>query len=69
MSVRNTLPYDKDGAKILQDEAKRQGRSFSGFLQIILNEHIESTENAEGATIPEKSEKKIKKKKRIRKRK
>jgi len=41
-AIRFTLPYDAKKAHVLKMEAKKQGRSFSNYLQTIFLDHLKT---------------------------
>ena len=56
-SERMTIPLNEDDAKLLQDEAENQGRTFSGYIQRVLHNHIEESEKICTTETPKKKKK------------
>lgn len=63
-SVNITIPLPKNDAKLLMKEAKKQNRTFSGYIQKILNDHLEKQTPAI-EVIPKRRKKVIIKRKKV----
>lgn len=45
MSVaRMSIPFSEQEAELLRQEARRQGRTFSGYIQAVLSNHIDDVQ-------------------------